>query len=213
MSDLFNCRPGQEHESGYQIRNLGGCRVVEGYVPMGDLSMLCRGFSRKALLAVDLADLMGAALVIGEPEDIDRMRANRASLPISAARQRDVDLALARGLPDDLVRWLQRGERGASSNALCQSLFGVPEGKPLTGHPHDPDDLRRCLAFVAAAGIPAQDVFRIGPAPVSKAWSALKKRWEELLACYNAELAADKTKRAFPLTYALMKEILGGVDE
>lgn len=195
---------------GYQIRALDGCRIVEGSVPLGDMGVLCHGFSKKALLAVDLADLMGVAMVIGEPEDIDRMRANRASLPLSTARQRDADLARARGLPDGVVRWLTWGERGASSNALCQALFGVPAEGRLTAHPHDADDLRRCLDFLAAAGIPAADLFRIGSPPPSPQWTALKARWEELLACFGEELATP-AKRA-PRTCALLREITGGAN-
>lgn len=198
---------------GYQIRALDGCRIVEGNVPLGDMGVLCHGFSKKALLAVDLADLMGVAMVIGEPEDIDRLRANRTSLPLSAARQREAGHARSRGLSDDVVRWLEWGERGQSANALCQSAFGIPDGKPLTAHPHDPDDLRRCIAFLSAAGIPDTDVFRILGIPPSPQWAALRARWGELLACYGEEIAMSPGKPVAPRTYALMREILAGVDD
>lgn len=160
-------------DPGYTITTIRGCRVVSGQVPLRDISMLCHGFSKKALMAIDLAGLMGVAFVIGEPEDIERMRANRANLPISESRQHDAEVAKVCGLPQSLVNWLRIGERGTSSEALCQSIFGVPGGARRTDHPHDPDDLRRCIAFLAATDIVGADAFRGKVAKLSEQWAAL----------------------------------------
>ncbi len=198
---------------GYTITMTCGCRVVSGQVPLRDISTLCHGFSKKALMAIDLAALMGVAFVIGEPKDIERMRANRASLPISESRQHDAEVAKVCGLPQGLANWLRVGERGASSEALCQSIFGVPGGARRTDHPHDPDDLRRCIAFLKATDIVGADAFCGKVAALSEQWAALMSRWEELLDCYAGELQTpvpSNQHRMMPKTYALMQEIIGG---
>ncbi|MDK9702537.1 MAG: hypothetical protein OEL20_05310 [Sulfuritalea sp.] len=210
MSEGINLQRAHALEPGYRVTRLGRCRVVEGPVPVEDLSMLCHGLSKKALIAIDLADLIGATLVIGEPKDLEWLRAHRGSLPISATRQHDASTAVRLGLSESLVRWLREGERGASSNALCQAIFGVPPGKVLTEHPRDPDDLRRCMAFLDAADITDIEPFRAMIAARSPQWAALIARWEELLECYENEPRLGKKTPGPSRTYALMTEILGG---
>lgn len=63
----------------FTVKMLHGCRIVFGEIPVSALGMLTHGFSAKALMAIDIADRIGATLVIGEPEDLDKLR--EADLP------------------------------------------------------------------------------------------------------------------------------------
>jgi hypothetical protein len=97
---------------------------VFGEVPLSEINTLTHGFSKKAVMATDIADLVGAAFVIGEPENIEMLR--RQSLPVSQKRQQDFQAAEDRG-EHRLAMWLRQGERGASSNAMSKRLFGLPQ--------------------------------------------------------------------------------------
>ncbi len=188
------------HFSGFEIRNVGGCRLVFGPVPLREIGMLMHGFSDKAVMATDIADLIGAAFVIGEPDDIKRLR--EMDLPVSEKRHADYLAAAEMGL-HRVAAWLRRGQRGASSNAMCKRIFGVPVDAGVS-HPHDPDDLRRCLLFLDAAE--AHDKVAL-MADVSPQWASLAGRWADLVALFREEVAAGSSA---PKTYELMKELLNG---
>lgn len=185
-------------DDGYTVKRIAGCRVVFGKVPLSDMEMLIHGFSKKALMAVDIADRVGATVVIGEPEDLSTLRL--MDLPVSEERQRDYQSA--HGLNRaDVARWLRDGERGASSNAMCKRIFGVPDSAGKS-HPYDPDDLRRCMLFVDATAAHAQ----VGlMADVSKEWARLVEFWEQLISLLRKEMAEGKSATK---TYALMKKVL-----
>lgn len=151
-------------------------------------------------MAVDIADRIGAVFVIGEPDDLEELR--KMDLPVSDKRLADHMAASKLGLPK-LASWLRDGERGASSNAMCKRIFGIPAdaGK---NHPYDPADLRRCLLFLDA--VEAHDKVVL-MSDVSEQWGRLVARWNELVALFEEEVAGGSEKA--PVTYALMKEILG----
>lgn len=183
---------------GFTIKSLGGCRIVFGTVPVSDFGMLTAGFSDKAQIAIDLADLMGATLVIGEPADLDALR--KRDLPVSAKRQGDASVADARGLPK-VAAWLRTGSRGSSSNAMCKRLFGVPENGG-TEHPHDPSDLLRCVQFLDATE--AHDRLHL-MSGVSPQWDFLVWRWSEITNLLAEEM---ETGNSAPKTYAAMNALL-----
>lgn len=133
----------------YTVEDLHGCKVVYGPVPVNDLVALSSRFSKKAVMHAGLADRMGATFVMGEPADIDALR-QRDDLPVSAAREADAKLALNLA-NEGLMNWLRTGERGQSSNAMCQQFFGIPAGRERRNHPLDADDMRRCLLFLEAS--------------------------------------------------------------
>lgn len=198
MSEGFSMQLGDSTEDGFTVKSIGGCRIVYGRIPVDEFSMLSSGFSHKALIATDIADRIGASLVIGEPADLESLR--KQSLPVSEKRQADYDRALGLGL-GDVALWLRDGERGMSSNALCKQLFGVPADAGRD-HPHDPGDLRRCVAFLDAAN--AHD--RIGEmACVSLEWAALVPEWTTLVQCLANELKMGKSAQG---TWDLMRQAL-----
>lgn len=196
MSDVLNMNLGALPNEGFTVKSICGCRLVFGQVPISDFAMLTHGFSKKALMAVDIADRIGATFVIGEPENLEELR--RQELPVSEKRHSDYLAAQKLGLTD-VAMWLRNGERGASSNAMCKRMFGIPQDAG-TDHPHDPDDLRRCLLFLDAAK--AHDKVPL-MADVSIAWDELVKLWDQLMAVFRTEMQAGKSA---PKTYALMME-------
>lgn len=200
MSDGINMKIGSGAplggNSGFTVKLVHGCRIVFGAVPASEFAMLTHGFSRKALMATDIADRIGASFVIGEPGDLEELR--KLDLPVSEKRHADYLAAHQRGLYD-VAMWLRIGERGSSSNAMCKRLFGVPADAG-TSHPHDPDELRRCLLFLDAAQ--AHD--RVSDmADVSPEWRRLVGSWTEIVAAFRFEMSAGKQA---PKTYALMRE-------
>ena len=202
MSDEFRMQLGGIDgvgDEGFKIKTICGCRIVYGSVPLSSFAMLTHGFSKKALMATDIADLIGATFVIGEPTALDELR--HMDLPVSAKRHADYLAATNLGLIA-VAMWLRRGARGKSSNAMCKAIYGVPADAG-TEFPHDPDDLRRCLLFVEATG--AQDQFQ-KMIEVSPEWSRLVARWDELAARFAEETAEGKQA---PKTYALMQELIG----
>lgn len=199
MSDSLNIGLGGARGGGFTIKSIVGCRIVYGPIPASDFGMLAHGFSKKALMATDIADRLGATCVIGEPADLDELR--KLDLPVSEKRHSDYLAAHQLGLYD-VAMWLRVGERGASSNAMCKRFFGVPKDARMD-YPRDPDDLRRCLLFLDAAK--AHDKVSM-MAEVSPEWGRLTKAWGQIVATFRDEMQAGKSA---PKTYALMKKTTG----
>ena len=190
---------GVGHQAGFTIKNICGCRLVFGQMPMSEVGMLTHGFSKKALMATDIADRIGALFVIGEPDDLEELR--QMDLPVSEKRQADYQAASQLGLPK-VASWLRDGERGSSSNAMCKRIFGIPADAG-SNHPHDPADLRRCLLFLDAADAHDKVALMLD---VSEQWGRLVARWDELVALFEDETAGGS--KSASMTYSLMKEIL-----
>lgn len=198
MSAGINMSSGGMPGDGFTVKSMCGCRVVYGSVPASEFSMLTHGFSKKALMATDIADRIGAILVLGEPEDLEALR--KLDLPVSEKRHRDYQAAIQMGLYD-VAMWLRIGERGSSSNAMCKRIFDVPLDAG-DDHPHDPDDLRRCLLFLDAAK--AHDkVPMMGD--VSPEWGRLVTVWDQLVSTFNEEAQAGKSATK---TYDLLQNAL-----
>lgn len=190
--------------SSYTIQTVGGCRLAFGPVPAADFTMLCHGFSKKAVMAPDIAYRIGATLVIGDPDDIEALR--QQNLPVSEARKSEANLARACSAPASVVDWLENGERGLSSEAMCQAMHGHPLGKKRTDHPRDPDDLSRCIKFLDATQ--SHDEMEAMRA-VSPEWNRLVDAWGDITASFHGERPTGSA----PLTYALMRDAINPVTE
>lgn len=184
MSDGFAMQLGLGPNTGFIIKNICGCRIVFGQVPASEFSMLTHGFSKKAKMDINIADKIGALFVIGEPDDLEELR--QMDLPVSEKRQADYQAASQLGLPK-VASWLRDGERGASSNAMCKRIFGIPADAGAN-HPHDPADLRRCLMFLDATDAHDKVALMSG---VSGEWQHLVSRWDELVVLFEEEVAGD----------------------
>lgn len=112
------------------------------------------------------------------------------------AAMRDIDLTdPPHALPNQsiegaaqVLQWLRTGERGASSEALCRRLFGVPRptdaSNDRTAHPLDPADFRRCQLFLDAVPVARQRLNEV--ASMSQTWAHYIARWDELEALFRA---------------------------
>jgi len=198
MSQKFNTEISGDYSSEFSIKNICGCRIVFGPVPVSEMGMLAHGFSKNALVAIDVADRIGASIVIGEPEDLNRLR--KMDLPVSEKRLTDYSSAL-KVAPPEVAEWLRSGERGASSNAMCKRFFGVPKDAG-DNHPHDPDDLRRCVLFLDATSTHGRirDMSDVSPS-----WASLVNQWNEILKTFREETGNND---GAPKTYSLMKSAL-----
>lgn len=200
MTQDMQCQDGKQHQRGFTIQNILGCRVVFGQVPAREFATLVHGFSHNAVMDIELADRLGATFVLGEPAALDDLR--QLDLPISEKRLAECKAAKARGL-DALALWLRNGERGESSNAMAKRIFGLPTDAS-NKHPYDPADLRRCLGLLDATQ--AHDQVHL-MSDVSPEWATLVSSWDELRDSLMEELANG---RSAPKTYALMHDLLKG---
>lgn len=190
------------HDAGYRVQNIENCKIIWGHIPITDLVSITASMPKKALMDAGLADRIGATFVCGLRDDLLRLQ-QRTDLPISERRHRDFRQAQALALPSVVADWLLTGDRGASSNALCKGIFGIPED---TGpdHPHDPDDFGRCHRFLEKT----QALEHIGRMrQVSQIWNALVDRWDEIDNLYLIELPSGKA----PRTYEFMHQIIEAV--
>lgn len=77
--------------------------------------------------------------------------------------------------------WLQNGERGMSSEAMCFCLMGKPMGN--VSHPYDPDDFKRCYKLLQAVPEWKDQLHRLKT--LSPAWSKLVDNWGRLTEMYE----------------------------
>ena len=200
MSEEFSIQECDSSKDGFMVKTIGGCRIVYGPIPARAFGMLTHGFSPKAQIAPDIADRIGATLVVGEPDAIENLR--KQNLPVSEKRQSEYRRAMSLGF-EDVAIWLRDGERGSSSNALCSHFFGIPTDAGRD-HPHDPGDLRRCLNFLDATK--THDRIK-EMANVSLEWAALVSIWPDLVQTMKKETQAGISAQG---TYALMRSALAG---
>lgn len=189
----------------YTVTTIGGCTFVYGQVPVMDMVGLMKRASQGAVMDMGLADRIGATIVFGLREDLDRLPV--ADLPISPKRLADAAAARAAGLPGAVQHWLAEGERGMSSDAMCKAIWGgVPAGAG-DHHPRDVGDLSRCIAMVDAT----QPGDRIQlAATISPVWAEIVAVWEELRATFGREAAerAGASPKVFAETADLLRTVL-----
>lgn len=102
-----------------------------------------------------------------------------------------------------MMRWLANGERGISSQAIFETVTGVPcrTDWRFDTYPRDPDDVRRCeLLLDACPELRAKlDMMRT----VSPEWNALVEAWPQIIAACDHEARGWWTSKA----YKLMKHV------
>ena len=115
-------------------------------------------------------------------------------------------------ISENVVRWLANGERGISSNTIVQVLVGLPcVGTWGGSHPHDPDDLTRCIRLLEECPELTPLFPRMEHA--SKEWGVLVPAWPELSALLDSELPNWRGHEwgNAPKTYGRMRELLDSV--
>jgi hypothetical protein len=104
-----------------------------------------------------------------------------------------------------IIDWFVNGRVGLSSKTLAAAVSGVVPKEVC--YPHDPDDLNRCLLFLAAVPEARDHLDKV--ASLSEVWRALIDRFDEIEKCFLDEVGFNWSKaKSAPKTYALMKSII-----
>lgn len=112
-------------------------------------------------------------------------------------------------IPGAAVAWITSGDTGMSSEAIWAHMVGGSV-RGHWNHPHDPEDLGRCLRLLEA--VPEWKPRIVEMARHGTGWAVLSARWDEIAASMADEVGIDWSKgRCAPKTYALMRLILDEV--
>lgn len=206
---MLNAQPQTEQlpaAAKYTVEHRGNCILVFGEIPISAFSALTKLAPENSIMDTQLARIAGCNLAMGLIEDTKALRASMRD----AAIERTRNIYASTGLSDEAVRWIAVGERGSSSDAIFLNLTGIRpqdmKGKE-TAHPHDPDDLSRCRLLLKQV---PELAARIGEMnSVSKEWSALTAKWEEMCSMMDEESPEwINGKGSAPNTYEILKECL-----
>ena len=118
-----------------------------------------------------------------------------------------------RDLERAVLDWTYTAKTGLSSEAIAYTAVkGTPHN--LFNHPHDPDDLRRCLLLIER--IPATAKALPTLAEASPFWDAIAGAWDTLSASLREEWSADLSNPEWQhaaKTYEAMRALLAPVEE
>lgn len=155
-----------------------------------------------AVVDPDVARMAGATFAFGQPELFAELRQRLEMGALIAQRVETPNLSMA------ATAWLASGSRGRSSNTMFTVLTGVDAlGDSGKSHPHDPDDLDRCLRLLEA--VPELRPLLPKMAGVSPEWAALISNWAEIERSHLDEVGLGWTKaRSAPRTYDLMRKTI-----
>jgi hypothetical protein len=148
--------------------------------------------------ANSLDELIQGRLKQSDFEDSCMAALEAAGCPIGY----DASLDPSKTIEQRASNWIVNGEVGLSSQAIWAHMMGI-EDKGHFSHPHDPDDLNRCLLLLDL--IPEWRPRMPEMAVRGPYWEALTACWQEIESSFLAEvgLGWSKGKKA-PETYALM---------
>lgn len=105
------------------------------------------------------------------------------------------------------TKWLRDGQVGMSSRAIHDHMLGLVSRDGFS-HPHDPDDLNRCLLLLDL--IPEWKPRMGEMAQHGPHWAALAANWESIAEAFLREAGLDwRYSNHAPETYALMRRALG----
>jgi hypothetical protein len=114
-------------------------------------------------------------------------------------------------IADRAQAWLLNGRVGMSAKAIYCHMTGNTD-KDRWNHPHDPDDLNRCLILLDL--IPEWRPRMLEMKDRSPAWAGLAEKWDEISATFIDEAGLDWCKaQSAPRTYDLMKAAIGNYEE
>jgi hypothetical protein len=113
-----------------------------------------------------------------------------------------------------VIHWLSSGERGISSETIVAYIWGLPKSRWGFCHPHDPDDLKRCLKLLEASPETKERFHEMKA--LSYEWANLVLVWDALEASFLEEAGdidwssrkpATKTYDAMKLCFARAKAV------
>lgn len=110
-------------------------------------------------------------------------------------------------MKDKILEWFATGRVGASSKAMACAVAGMPNDK---SHPHDPDDLNRCLMFLKAVPEARQHFDKV--AALNEYWKVLIDNFADIESSFIVEFEGEK-KGEKGSTYKLMRSLLDPVED
>lgn len=201
--------PPEDHPgTSYRVeRNVYGVAVY-GYVPVSDLLAMMKGWEEAGMDTIDASLCMAlrATMVCGKKEDLAAWR-KKLDAEAEERAGEDLELAWVDGTDIGTSALAIMAALGSSVHARARAHSRLPLGvdwPPVDAHPHDPDDLARCIRLL--------DRFpgyreRLGEvAATFPGWSGLVARWGELEETFRRECPTGYGEAQE--TYRKMKEIL-----
>lgn len=108
-------------------------------------------------------------------------------------------------MKERILDWLFEGHTGISSKAMARALLGKNQNPDWPDcHPHDPDDLQRCVGFMKA--VPEARTHMDAFAAINPVWAALVAQWGTLEAMLEEEAPTGRAPRTYERMKALIKE-------
>ena len=183
--------------SSYTVTRRGGCVLVTGSVPAGDLIALMGLAGKGATLSPNLARLTNSTFAWGSAAAI-------AALTTSVLNETPAST-------DPLKEWIRSGEHGLSSLAILNHLVpgAMPHLEPTRDYPRDPSDFARCRKLLDA--VPELVPLLPNMAEVSSVWAGLVGNWQFLCGYMDEENPHwRETSHLCAKTYCQMRAIIEG---
>lgn len=189
-------------KKGFEVEYQEACMIVRGAVPVDVFTALASTMPDGSVMSARLAKRFDTSFVAGLPENLERLSAVAPATPLRVGAER---------LPKDAVGWLQTGERGASSEAMFDAVFG---GHFAASHaasaqtPGDVSDFARCRLLAEQVADVALHLDRV--ASLSVIWRRIVSAWPQICETLNSE-AADYHVGMYtaPQTAALIESLCG----
>lgn len=194
----------------YRIERLHGCIITYGSMPIRAMTDLIDEVGDDGQMEMLLAKKLGASMVMGSHENLERLAQDPAIQQQIAQRIQASTESF--NIPQSAIRWLEEGHRGLSSETIFVAMTGVPliEADDLS-HPLDVSDFLRCRRLIEA--VPEFAERREELKALSAHWKILTEHWDELCASVDAEAPEWREQSiASPATYARIKELYRDLD-
>lgn len=192
----------EQQLNGYTIERKHGCTVVYGCVPMRQMIELLQQFEDDEIVDSQLCLGLGAHMVVGRREALDLMRSDPEV--VAQIEQRVAGVVAGHEISSAARRWLSKGNRGMSSDAMFMHLTGVPVADDPMAYPGDPSDLGRCRLLIEQVPELAGDLSKM--CEVSPYWGALASRWDGLCGLMDTEAPLWREgKGSCPETFKAME--------
>ena len=108
------------------------------------------------------------------------------------------------GMNEKILHWLLNGRVGCSSKVMAACFAGIECDEK--SHPHDPDDLNRCLMFLDYVPEAKSQTHKLKE--LSPQWSRLVERWEDIESSFCREFGGSERVEIEPTTYELMQSVI-----
>jgi hypothetical protein len=114
-------------------------------------------------------------------------------------KQPEPDMSLSKS--ERIRWWLENGERGVSSNTIIGVITDCFIDQKHYGHPHDPDDFRRCYELLKAVPELKMDLYKMKS--LSEVWSKLVDNWDRLTQMLEEKIKSGKPNGMYELMQSL----------